>query len=278
MEIKMAELKLSGQALIDEVNATVCPSGEFAFWWLGQNGFIFKGGDVVFYVDPYISERPERQTPPALKPEEVTNATVVLCSHDHSDHLDRGALPGLAAASPNAVFVVPKPAIGTMVALGIAEDRVIGCGHLDPIGVCGLRVTGVKTRHERFDEDPQLGFPYLGYVVECNGVTFYHAGDANIYDGLVPMLTKLDPQAAFLPINGRDAERLARNCLGNMTFQEAVDLAGDINVEMAVPMHWDMFAGNSEDPQKFASFLAAKFPQIRTWVGPVGEKVLVRDA
>ena len=272
----MAELKLSGQALIDDVNSTACPPGEIAFWWLGQNGFIFKGGDVVLYVDPYLSDNPKRQTRPALRPDEATNATVVLCTHDHSDHIDRGALPGIAAACPTAVFVVPRPAVRAMLELGIAEDRIIACGHLREVGVCGPKVTGVKTRHERFDEDPELGFPYLGYVIEWNGVTLYHAGDANVYDGLVPLLRKAKPQAAFLPINGRDAERLGRNCLGNMTFQEAADLAGDIEVELAVPMHWDMFAGNSEDPRRFVDYMAIKYPQIKTWVGKVGEKAVIR--
>ena len=61
-----------------------------------------------------------------------------------------------------------------------------------------------------------------------------------------------------------------------MTFQEAADLAGDLRVELAVPMHWDMFAGNSEDPQKFVDYMAVKYPQIKTWVGQAGEKVVIR--
>ncbi len=272
----MADIKLAGQALVNEVNTTVCPLGEVACWWLGQNGFIFKGGDAIVYVDPYLAENEKRQTPAALKPEEVTHASMVLCTHDHSDHIDRASLPGIAAASPQAVFVVPRPAVGTLIELGIPEERIIPSGHLDTVGVCGVSITGIKTRHELFDENPTLGFPYLGFVLEWNGLTLYHAGDANVYEGLVTTLADFRPQAAFLPINGRDAERLGRNCLGNMTYQEAVDLAGDIGVDLAVPMHWDMFANNSEDPQKFVDYMAVKYPQIKTWVGQVGEKMVVR--
>ncbi len=272
----MAEIQLSGQALIDEVNATVCPAGRMAFWWLGQNGFIFKAADLTIYVDPYLAPSEKRQTPPPLKPEEVTNADIVMCTHDHADHIDRDSLPGIAAASPHAVFVVPRPAVDTMLGLGVAEERVLPARHLETRGVCGAEITGVKTRHEQFDEDPQLGFPYLGYVLECNGVTLYHAGDANVYEGLVSLLRRFKPQAAFLPINGRDAQRLQRGCLGNMTFQEAVDLAADIGAEFAVPMHWDMFADNAEDPQKFVDYMAVKYPHIRTWLGRVGEKGMIR--
>jgi len=272
----MADVTLSGDALIQQVDTTPNSPGEIAFWWLGQNGFIFKGEDVVVYVDPYLAANERRQTPPALRGDQVTHADVVLCSHDHTDHIDREAIPAIAAASPDAVFVVPNPAVAALAELGVRADRIIGVRHLETVNVCGLRVTGIKTRHERFDEDPELGFPYLGYVIECNGLTLYHAGDANLYEGLVSTLQPFKPVAAFLPINGRDAERLGRGCLGNMTFQEAVDLAGDIGVDMAVPMHWDMFAGNSEDPHKFVDYMAVKHPHVKTWVGAAGERVVIR--
>ena len=139
----------------------------------------------------------------------------------------------------------------------------------------GVRITAIKSKHESFDEDPTLGFPFLGYVVEAGGITFYHAGDTIMYDGLLATLrqwTHFD--ALFLPINGRDAERFQTGCLGNFTFQEAVELAGDLRPSLAVPAHYDMFIGNQEDPQKFVRFLEAKFPGIPSWVGPAGSRVL----
>ena len=55
----------------------------------------------------------------------------------------------------------------------------------------------------------------------------------------------------FLPINGRDAGRFRRNCLGNMTYQEAGDLAGELAPGWVVPCHYDMFAHNSEEVGRF---------------------------
>ena len=139
----------------------------------------------------------------------------------------------------------------------------------------GIRVTAIKAKHEDFHEHPTLGFPFLGYVVESGGVTFYHAGDTILYEGLLSTLKQwphLD--AAFLPINGRDAERFLSGCIGNMTFQEAAELAGEIKVGLAVPSHYDMFVGNQEDPDKFVRFLRAKFPEVKCWVGAAGEQVV----
>jgi L-ascorbate metabolism protein UlaG (beta-lactamase superfamily) len=126
-----------------------------------------------------------------------------------------------------------------------------------------------------FDEHPTLGFPYLGYVVEVNGVTFYHAGDTIPYEGMLTSLQQWPHfDCLFLPINGRDAKRFLSGCYGNMTFQESVELAGDLEPSLVVPAHYDMFVGNQEDPDKFVDFLKAKYPAVPYWVGPAGTKVM----
>ncbi|MBR6391053.1 MAG: MBL fold metallo-hydrolase, partial [Lachnospiraceae bacterium] len=63
----------------------------------------------------------------------------------------------------------------------------------------------------------------------------------------------------LLPINGRDAVRYRRNCIGNMTYQEAADLAGEVGPAIVIPGHWDMFADNSADPHAFEDYLYAKY-------------------
>lgn len=138
-------------------------------------------------------------------------------------------------------------------------------------------MTAVKAKHEFFDEGPD-GFPFLGYLIHGDGLTLYHSGDTLIYEGLLTTLRRRRLDVAFLPINGRDAERYRSGCIGNMTYQEAVDLAGELQVGLAVPAHWDMFASNSKDPAKFTEYLAVKYPAVRSWVGKAGERVQFRAA
>jgi L-ascorbate metabolism protein UlaG (beta-lactamase superfamily) len=271
----MAEVALRGAALLEDVARTRLEAGQVAFWWLGQHSFIVKGGDTVVYIDPYLSPSPARQTPPLLAPEEVTNADLVLGTHDHLDHIDPGTIPGIAQASPEARFVVPRTAAERVRELGVPSARLLPLTDGESAEWSGARVTAIKSKHERFDEVPGVGFPFLGYVLELNGRTLYHSGDTIVYDGLLPALQRHAPSVAFLPINGRCAERLASGCIGNMTYQEAVDLAGDVGVGWAIPTHYDMFIGNQEDPTKFVRYLAVKFPEIRTWVGAAGERVTV---
>ena len=78
----------------------------------------------------------------------------------------------------------------------------------------------------------------------------------------------------LLPINGRDAERYRNNCIGNMTYQEAADLAGEVGPRIVIPGHWDMFADNSADPKAFADYLNVKYKgTIRCLIPVVLEKI-----
>ena len=268
----MAEVHLSGQALIEDVNNTKAIPGTGVFWWLGQHSFVLKLSTMRIYIDPYLDPNPDRQTPPHFHPEEITNADLVLCTHDHGDHIDPYALAGIVAASPEAQFVGPRPHRKRLLDIGIPEERLHLLSHEESLSLNGITVTAVKAKHEFFEEGPQ-GFPYLGYVIQGNGITAYHSGDTLVWEGLCSHLKRWKLDVAFLPINGRDAARYRVGCIGNMTFQEAVDLAGELEVGLAVPSHWDMFAMNSEDPQKFVDYLAAKYPERKAWVGPTGSGV-----
>ena len=94
---------------------------------------------------------------------------------------------------------------------------------------------------------------FLGFVFECGGVSVYHAGDTIPYDGLGRRLRELRVDIALLPINGRDATREALDIVGNMDADEAAALAIEAGVDVAIPMHYDMFAANPGDPARMVA-------------------------
>ncbi|MBN1808637.1 MAG: MBL fold metallo-hydrolase [Planctomycetes bacterium] len=267
----MSGASLRGKALVADVDAAGAgPS----FWWLGQQGFIVRAAGTVMYMDAYLADNAARREPPLLVPADVTNAHIVFGTHDHSDHVDRFAWPGIAAASPDALFVVPDLLLpGLSDELAIPAGRFIGMDDGKSVSVRGVNVTGVASAHEFLDRDGPSGrYPYLGYVVETAGFTVYHAGDTVKYEGLETKLMRWKFDLVFLPINGRDAARYSRNCIGNMTYQEAADLAGALRPGLTVPAHWDMFAANSEDPALFADYMRAKYPSLSTCVPEYGRR------
>ncbi len=274
--VPKVEIAKSHAALLEEIEATQTPFGKAAFWWMGQHTFLVKAGAKVIYFDPWFADWSSRQTPALLMPQECRLADLALISHGHGDHLCPETLPALAQASPGALFVCPRTETERLTGeCGLAAERVLPINAGETIECDGIRITAIKSKHEHFDEHPTLGFPYLGYVVETNGVTLYHAGDTIPYEGHLTTLAQWKHfDAMFLPINGRDAERYRRNCAGNLTYQESAELAGELRPGLAVAAHWDMFLGNQEDPALFVDYLAAKYPGVNSWVGRAGERVL----
>ena len=267
----------SGQRLISEVNAFVMQEGEAGLWWLGQHGFILKFGDTVVYVDAFLSPHEKRLVQPLLQPEQVTNADAIIGTHDHGDHVDRPAWPVMASASPQALFVIPdlqREAVARD--LRIPPDRFVGLDEGTTLDVKGITITGVASAHEFLDQDLATGrYPYVGCVIEANGCAVYHSGDCCVYEGLVAKLRQWKLDAVLLPINGRDATRLRRNCIGNMTYQEAADLAGALQPGLTIPAHFDMFANNGEDPQLFLDYFSVKYPHLRAHTCAYGELVRI---
>jgi len=270
----------SGLELIEEINRCHLEKGEIAFWWLGQMGYVVKLGETVIYLDAFLSEHPGRNIPPLLRPEEVVNADFIFGSHDHIDHIDRATWNQISLSSPKAKFIVPNLLIkGLSKDLNIHEDRFVGLDDDTSITLEGIKITGIASAHEFLDQDVASGsYPYLGIIIEGNGKRLYHSGDTCIYEGLHSKLKKCkDIDVMFIPINGRDAKRYRTNIIGNMTYQEAVDLAGDVKPGLVVPGHYEMFTGNSEDPLLFSDYLAVKYQDIKCWIGNHGDKVLISD-
>lgn len=268
------EVAQVGERLINDIDTAIVKDGEVSIWWLGQNSFAIRCASAVVYTDPYLSGNPHRLIPPPINPEEVTNANIVTCSHDHSDHIDPLTIPHLAKSSPNAKFVIPRAAVERLLKLGVPNERLVPMNDGDEVELCGIRIWAIKARHERFDEHPQFGFPYLSYVFDMSGVRIYHAGDGIPYEGLISTLKSYKPDIMLMPINGRDGERYRRNCIGNFTFQEAGDIAADVGAKVVIPMHWGMFADNNEDVSKFVDYVTARYSHLLVKVLAIGERFI----
>lgn len=265
----------TGNELIGDVDRTHPTAGHLSAWWLGQHGFVLKSADAVLYVDAFLSPLPGRAVPPLLSPRDITHADLVLGSHDHADHIDRDAWPDIAAASPACTFLVPELVRDSVVAeMQISPERIVGLNAGQTIQFGHTRITGIASAHELLDRDEKTGrYPYLGFVIESGGCTVYHSGDTCVYEGLLTALRQWRFDAVFLPINGRDARRLAANCIGNMTYQEAADLAGALEPRLTVPTHFEMFPHNAEDPQLFMDYMRVKYPHLQTKVPEHGERI-----
>jgi L-ascorbate metabolism protein UlaG (beta-lactamase superfamily) len=244
---------------------------------LGQSGFalLSRGGFVL--VDPFLSPRPDRLADAMADPRGLLDVGAVLATHEHADHLDLAAWAVIAETCPNARFVVPKPLVPLVTGAGIPAHRVSGALIGTPMQLRDVRVTPVPARHAVVIQDGySLGDQehrtprFVGYVVELDGVRLYHAGDTLADDTLVRTVGELHPDIAMLPINGRDPERERRGIVGNMSPDEAAQVARDLTAALAVPMHFDAIRGNIGRPDAFVRAMRRRHPSGSVWVPGTG--------
>jgi L-ascorbate 6-phosphate lactonase len=247
------------------------PPRSLAFLGLGQSGVAIGGPDGTIYVDPYLTDndggggRLERLFPPPMQPQEVRDASAVLVTHEHIDHFDPATIGPIAQASPEARFVAPHTC--DLTAAGVPFERIVRPVAFQRLRVGSATVTPLPSAHTSLDKSAG-GYPYLGFLIEWNGVTVYHSGDTVIYDahepsgtpGLLETLGRWPLDVMFVPINGRDYFRTALGLVGNTDAREAAMLAETLDVTLTVPTHYDLIGANAANPAHFVDILYSLNP------------------
>jgi L-ascorbate 6-phosphate lactonase len=231
---------------------------------LAQAGFVLRGGGTTIVIDAFLSPRPDRLVPPLVAPADLPGVDAILATHEHRDHLDLAALPGLVAASPGAAVVVPAPIIERVVSIAgsrvvpafVDREIVVGAARIVPVPAChGATMADAYS----FGQELSGGlYRFLGYVIELAGVRVYHAGDTIGYDGMSERLRDLRVDLALLPINGRTPEREARGLVGNLGPAEAADVAAGAGTAAMVPMHHDTIDGNTGSVAELRAHIATR--------------------
>lgn len=271
--MKDTPLMLEGRELFQAAQDT---QATVALWWLGQHSFLIKLGNTLVLIDPFLSPMPERLVEPLFAPGDATNVDLIICTHDHADHIDPFAITGLAERTA-ARFVAPRALKPRMRELGVPLSRLELLNDGESVEVLGVVVHAIKAAHERFDQTDGGLFPYLGYVLQAAGVTIYHAGDTVWWEGLQGRLAEFSIDLGIVPINGRDAVRYLDNVVGNMVYQEAADLLGQIDVPAAYPSHYGMFSDNTEDPSLFSSYVQSRYPNMHVLMTEPGQQLVLGE-
>jgi L-ascorbate 6-phosphate lactonase len=253
---------------LQRLRETAVPDGGVGAVWLGQAGFVLRTPTATAMIDPFLSPYRGREYESDLAGADADGIDVVLCTHEHVDHLDAESVPAIAKASPGATFVVPTPIVDLVTDAGVAPERVLGVQPGGPVEVGGLSIRAVPAMHGVTMEDA-YGFGeslsgglirFLGFVVDAGDVRIYHAGDTIHYPGMETTLRDLELDVAMLPINGRDPQREARGIVGNLSEREAAWLAAAVGAQVVVPMHYDLFARNRGYPEWLVESLARDHP------------------
>jgi len=231
--------------------------------WYGQSGFRLASGEAIILIDPFLTDRPDRRYPPPAAAADFADVTLVLCTHEHVDHMDLPFLREFCEVNPVARIVLPAPVAAMAAGGGLNPGRLIAASPGEVLAEQGITVHALPAKHGVGGDQPVAyhfapddGSPrFLGYVVQIGGVRFYHSGDCLVYPELPAALSALNPDVLMLPINGRDHMRESSGIVGNMNETEAAWLCAQVAPAYVIPMHYDAIAGNTGDPGHFATLV-----------------------
>lgn len=188
------------------------------FTWFRQSAMRFSGEGLTVYIDPWGTSA-ERE------------ADVIFITHAHFDHLQPDEIERLSTEGTK--LVAPSDVAKEL------SGEVTPMAPGDSIEVSGIKVQAVPAYNvhpDRLENHPKAN-RWVGYILELQGTTYYHAGDTDH----APELDDVRTDVAFLPIGGTYT----------MEAPEAAGLAKSIAPRVAVPMHYGFVVGSPKDAETF---------------------------
>lgn len=189
------------------------------FTWFRQSAYRWDGDGLTLYIDPRGITDP-------------VPADLVLFTHAHFDHFDLDDVAKIRKEGTR--FVAPHDVAAEL--SGDVTPVVPG----ESIEVAGVRIQTVPAYNvveARLQAHPRSN-NWVGYLLELDGRTYYHAGDTDH----VPELEEIRSDVTFLPISGDPFV---------MSAQEAGGLAKVIGPSVAVPMHYGFIVGSPKLAEEF---------------------------
>ncbi|MCU0871745.1 MAG: MBL fold metallo-hydrolase [Pirellulaceae bacterium] len=232
----------------NQLRAHRVPPGSLTLWWLGQAGFVVKSpaGRLVV-IDPYLSNSAkaigdqhglnlDRLVPPPLAPLELAGVDLYAMTHSHGDHLDPETLVGYRAAGGRGPFLAPAETAEKLQQLDVPAGQIVMTwpNKICTVGDLEIRATFAIP----FSGDDLTHVGYLVRVV--GGCCVYFTGDTAYHELLAISVGPHKPDVLVAVINP---------AFRNMGPIEAARLARELNVQVAIPCHYDMFPDNSLPPQ-----------------------------
>jgi len=229
------------ERLAEVIAARQVPENSLAIYWLCQAGFAFKSSaNQVVYVDPYLSDVVEREigfkrmmTCPITVKE--VKADLIVCTHEHLDHMDTDALQVLSSTS-SVHFTGPIECMKEFERQGIPSER---CHLLEE----GKSLSfGDLVVHAVYADHGELAPDALGVVLDFARIRVYHTGDTAFRPKEFQPALSLRPDILLPCING---------AFGNLDAEEAALLTQMVAPAVVIPTHFWMFVEQNGDPRRF---------------------------
>lgn len=196
--------------------------------WVNQACMRFETAPFTIYTDPFSITQKD-------------TADIVLISHAHSDHFSPNDLAKVMG--PNTILIAPADVnytgeMGQRVTLVPGQDfNAYNCITVKAVPAYNINKTSF---HPKVNN-------WVGYLITVNGVTIYHAGDTE----RIPEMKTFTCDIALLPLG---------QTYTFDTVADAVESAKDVKAKLAIPMHFGLYEGTSNDALTFQTQLDGIVP------------------
>jgi len=212
-------------------------AGHIAVTFVGHASVMLTTCRARVLVDPFLGNflfGVRRKEAASLAAADAMDASLVLISHAHRDHLH---IPTLRKLPQDAVVVLPPRCQSLVRRLGFR--RVVELAPGQSFEHQDLEVTAVAARHDgRRGLVHRSWRPSNGYIVKCAGANVYCAGDTAYFSGFEEIGRRLHPDVALLPIAGYEPPALRED---HMSPLDAVQAFIDLGAKLLVPIAYGSF-------------------------------------
>ena len=199
--------------------------------WHGQAGVSLRSGGKTVYIDPFMLDREVK----------LDKADVVLITHGHADHLSPDDLKLICTDAT--ILIAPDNCHDQL--KDIPRARLLALAPGQSASVAGLGVTAVPAYNVVKTKFHPKANRWVGYVLDCDGVRIYHAGDTE----RIPEMQAISCDIALLPLG----QTYTMN-----SVEEAAQAALDVKAAVAIPIHYGKYEGTDADAKKFQALLKGK--------------------
>jgi L-ascorbate metabolism protein UlaG (beta-lactamase superfamily) len=196
--------------------------------WTGHAGFRITYENLKIYIDPYKLSK---------KHENVSDADIVLITHNHFDHLSIEDLKNIVKETT--IVVSAQECLSQLKSLNMKES--IGIDPRNSVKVNDLKVETVPAYNVDKEFHPKND-KKIGFIIEFGNVRLYHIGDSD----MIPEMKDANSTVALVPVSGTYV----------MTAEEAAKAINElINPKIAIPMHYGTIVGNKQDAIRFSELV-----------------------
>ncbi len=150
------------------------------FCWLGNDGWLIRGQELLIAFDPDLREPPSRLRKSPVSAEEMApSLDAVFISHRHGDHFDPYTAAILAKKS-TCIFVVPANSVDRAQSAGVPDDRIVVSRPRENFELLGLAVQPTRAYHGARHQTvfTRANLDDCGYLLTIAGFRLFQPGDS----------------------------------------------------------------------------------------------------